>query len=218
MSNIFKRIYGRKIPSTKMDAENPAVEETTTPAAEAAVTGGEENTTKTTETTPTTVETTATTTTSENGGQTTAQVTTTETTTQTATTTEQGQQTTTTTTADATTTTTTTATTTTTTPTTNGAPRTFQFGAKAKMFRDMLAQHRLRLDSDQTQLYCIVGILVLACFCSFGALATNYWQCQGDINVGLWNTCQEQTRFTQPETNSTTSDNSTTVSTGNLNQ
>lgn len=104
-------------------------------------------------------------------------------------------------------------TTTTTTTVTNGAPRSFQFGAKAKMFRDMLAQHKPQLDSDQTQILFIIGLLTLACLCSLGAIGTNYWQCEGDLHVGLWNTCQEQTIFTAPETTNSTETNSTTVTT-----
>lgn len=181
--SIFKRIYGRRIPATKMDAESPAVGETTTetPAAVVATTtttGGEETTTPTTTTT-----TEAATTTTE-----TVVVTPVETAATAATNGDVPNV---------------------TTTTSNGAPRSFQFGAKAKMFRDMLTQHRLKLDSDQTQILCIIGMLALALVCSLGAIGTNYWQSEGDQHYGLWNTCQTQTTLTLPETNST--DNTTTT-------
>lgn len=207
--SIFKRIYGRRIPATKMDAETGTGEEKeTTPTNEtptAVVTTDE--TTKTAETTTATTNEAATTTTATETTETAAQASTTTGTAETQTTTEPSGA-------------TTTETGTSTTPpvvVANGgtSPRSFQFGAKAKMFRDMLAHHRLKFDSDQTQLLYIIGMLVLACLCSFGALGTNNWQCQGDLHVGLWNTCQEQSTFVAPpESANATAENSTSVTNG----
>lgn len=180
--SIFKRIYGRRIPATKMDAENPTVGgDAETPAAVTVTT--EDPTKPSTETTTTDTDK--------------------------ATNTEPATQPTN---GDVSTTAATP-----TAATTNGAPRSFQFGAKAKMFRDMIAQHRIKLDSDQTQLLVIIGMITLAVLCSLVAIGTNYWQCQGDQHYGLWNTCQKQTALTLPElTNNTTDANTTTFSSGNI--
>lgn len=76
----------------------------------------------------------------------------------------------------------------------------FQFGQKAKMFRDMFTQHKLKLDGDQTQLFVIIVMSVLAVLASLSALATNNWTCDGEQSFGLWNTC----RKTAPVENETT--------------
>lgn len=113
-------------------------------------------------------------------------------------------------------------------PTSNGAPRSFQFGAKAKIIRDMIAQHRFKLlnaassgvnGSDQNQLTFVICILGLAILCSLASIGTTYWQCEGEQHYGLWNTCQKKMALTLPvdiTANATDSTaNSTTISSGN---
>lgn len=95
----------------------------------------------------------------------------------------------------------------------------FQFvGAKAKMFRDMIAQHKLKkLDTDQTELLFIMCMSALAIACSFGALTTSHWQCQGEENHwGLWNTCQKLTVLAPPNNNETVNNTTATMTTGSF--
>jgi len=195
MASIFKRLYGKRIPSQKMDAEAPETGEnaTTTPTENVAV----PTTETTTETAPTTTETTTPATT-EQTTETTEKATTEVKVEETAATTTNGDV------------------PTNPTTTTNGAPRSFQFGAKAKIIRDMISQHKININfqADQTQLVFIVTLLTVAVLLSFAAIATNYWQCSGEDHYGLWNTCQKQTVLTPPEieTSNSTDNNSTTMS------
>jgi hypothetical protein len=195
MASIFKRLYGKRIPSQKMDAEAPETGDNATTPTENIVAPTTETTTETaptttTETTPATTEQTT---------ETTEKTTTEVKVEETAATTTNGDV-------------------PTNTTTTNGAPRSFQFGAKAKIIRDMISQHKINInfEADQTQLVFIVTLLTVAVLLSFAAIATNYWQCSGDDHYGLWNTCQKQTVLTPPEieTSNSTDNNSTTMSSG----
>lgn len=74
----------------------------------------------------------------------------------------------------------------------------FQFGAKAKRFRDMLTQttraiHMPQLDTDHQQLVFIIFISVVAVLASLAALITSSWTCDGKRSFGLWNTCHRET-------------------------
>lgn len=67
----------------------------------------------------------------------------------------------------------------------------FQFGQKAKLFRDMIAQHKIKLHSDHTQLLIIIFMSTLAVLASLAALTTSNWTCDGQQSFGLWNTCHK---------------------------
>lgn len=86
----------------------------------------------------------------------------------------------------------------------------FQFGQKAKMFRDMFTQHKLKLDSDQTQLCLIIVMSVLAVLASLSALTTNNWTCDSEHSFGLWNTCHKTMPAAENETTLVVNLNTTT--------
>jgi hypothetical protein len=67
----------------------------------------------------------------------------------------------------------------------------FQFGQKAKLFRDMFTQHKIKLDNDHTQLLIIIFMSTIAVVASLAALTTNNWTCDGQQSFGLWNTCHK---------------------------
>lgn len=74
----------------------------------------------------------------------------------------------------------------------------FHFGQKAKLFRDMFTQHKIKLDNDQTQLLIIIIMSIIAVVASLAALTTNNWTCDGDKSFGLWNTCHKATSSFAP--------------------
>ena len=65
------------------------------------------------------------------------------------------------------------------------------FQQRTKFVRDLLAERRFQMRTDQTQLFIILFMSSIAIVCSLIALGTNNWMCDANTNqaYGLWNTC-----------------------------
>ncbi|CAF0878097.1 unnamed protein product [Brachionus calyciflorus] len=81
------------------------------------------------------------------------------------------------------------------------------FQQRTKFVRDLLAERKFQMRTDQTQLFIILFMSIIAVLCSLIGISTSNWLC--DLNTrqcyGLWNTC-----FT-PSVSLTIDNNSTII-------